>query len=291
METTVRFGLPINGARVFYLEQLKDNFVLSELMQHFRSEILQNWLKQRDFEDKLDEIESWDEYLDDDELKEKLIELFEVEPDQVKADFGNIDEDEMVFSLYDRIHLEYKKLTESIVSHPESKSKLKPELDVLMNKYFELFKMDTFSTAVKHFPLIFLMLLGYKDFWALYGFLDEDEVNVDVKQTFIKLMPKFTGEDLSEDELMSQLDEVFSDEYGKYFTEVTFKKGFNPADDGYADIMFDSGKYLVWVDDPDDVEIFSVNDEECLTFGKLNLSFGLAYRCYGDEAKAYFLKL
>lgn len=288
MQASIKFGLPINGIRVYYLEQLQENFVVKELVSHFHSGILQNWLKQCGFEDELTQVESWDYDLDDDELKAKLFDLFDVSPfDDVEV---NLDNDkcckEFFATFYSIVNQEVQTIVQRIISNKDYKAKLIPDIDLLMGRYFYVFKNHYFLGIINRCPLVLLMFLGNVRFWALCGLIDEDKVDVTIDNSFIDAIECKDG--TSRENYGKDLVNYVETYLPNHFTKFTLKSNFS-SDDDYDDdvpvsVMFKSGKYLV-LGKPELVDILSADGSDSISTsdGRLCLTNGLAYSFYTDE--------
>ena len=56
MTKTIKFNLILDGEPVRTLDQLKDNFNIDDILQHYKSGVLQRWLETRGIEEELKKI-------------------------------------------------------------------------------------------------------------------------------------------------------------------------------------------------------------------------------------------
>ena len=77
MARKVRFPLNMNGIQVRTLEELQENFHLESVLAYFHEGKLEQWVRDRYFDDKADAIAALDK--SDSELSKKLCEILEVE--------------------------------------------------------------------------------------------------------------------------------------------------------------------------------------------------------------------
>ena len=79
MKKLVKLPLSVNGVLCKSIEDLKENFNIYDLLEHFESGKLEVWLRSRKFDEQLAAIQEIDESLEKEEIAEKIYKIFSLE--------------------------------------------------------------------------------------------------------------------------------------------------------------------------------------------------------------------
>lgn len=191
MAKTLKFNLKIDkDIQVRTLEDLRNNFVLEDILAYYNNKLLHKWLRVRGFEKELeavDKITSTSEK----EILIKLIQIFGVETDPVKIDFSleilkydqqrvlvKKQKEKMVSAtntLFSKYFERYNGLIQGIINNPRSKPMIKAALKIIEEEYSELFKHDfrNFFYRVKDKSVLAVIYLLINPFTRQFYIKDE----------------------------------------------------------------------------------------------------------------------
>ncbi|WP_156300322.1 hypothetical protein [Streptobacillus canis] len=173
MAKEIKFDLKLSNVFVSNLEMLKENFYLTDLLEYYHSKKLHRWLKVREHEDILEEINKIKD-TDDEKIAKKLIRIFEISLDDKYIDeiltIHFYDKRSMDFLTKKRDkkeliknHInEYKKIEENLVKETKL-SKIKAYAQILSNDFLnilEISQMDLLNKILenkKNLALIFML--------------------------------------------------------------------------------------------------------------------------------------
>ena len=196
MAKTLKFNLKIDkDIQVRTLEDLRNNFVLEDILEYYKNKKLHKWLRVRGFEKELmgvDKITSTSEK----EILIKLIEIFGVETDPVKIDYSleilkydqqrvlvKKEKEKMVSAtntLVSKYFERYDELIEDIINNPENRPLIQAAIETIEKEYQELFKHDfrNFFYRVKDESVLAVIYLLINPFTRQFYIKDEGPLSL-----------------------------------------------------------------------------------------------------------------
>ena len=166
MSTSFKFNLLVDGQKVRTLEELRKNFNLDDVLEHFFSGKLQKWLASRDYKHELAQVKDIvsSNKLD---VSSKLLDIFKIEHDKKELQYFNVDGQQVRtveelrenFNLEDVLkHFYSGKLQKWLVSH-DYKHELDQVKDIassnkivdVSSKLLDIFKIEYDKKELKHF--------------------------------------------------------------------------------------------------------------------------------------------
>lgn len=295
MQNLVKFGLPLNKTKVYYLEQLRQNFVLHEIVELYQTGLLQHWLKFRGYTAELEQLTAC-HGLPPEKLQQALVEVFKLDASRfVVAQASPLEgysKVEIGFLLINRLSTRYSALLAKVLSHPYAMSELKQEVATLVNEYGVFLEMDPLTfKLVQARPLIFLLILTHRKGWSIFHL---DGTSTDNLET---LKPKLNidSEVMVGSTLLEYIDQHFEEHFGSYFNPMTLEGGHNHVGEGWDNLFAQGSRFLVWVKDGSSVaQIRSAGDQDLsrtLACSHLFLVDGIDYRCQDKKALIYYMSL
>ena len=236
MAKTIKFNLRIDGKAIRSLEDLRENFVIDDLVEFYDQGLLQKWLSVRGYNEHARKIQSF-KRTDDEKLIAEMINIFEIPMEKrkfeeellslkYKKDRQRILEEtsqlmETRTALIDKYHDEYERLLLSLKEHKDDYPSIKVSLDMIQNFYRRLFKVDVvrlFYELKEEAPL------------AIFAMLMNEELRKELELN---------------DVIDNELSKIYEDE--KILARLGQNlKTFQGATDGYWKNLCDSGnKYMV----------------------------------------------
>jgi len=178
MTKTIKFNLILDGEPVRTLDQLKDNFNIDDILQHYKSGVLQRWLETRGIEEELKKInkikgsnlietaknlsEIFNKNISIEEIGHAVyhLQIKQDEEDRLKRT-NRIKNDikEVVLSY----HQEYEKICQDIEKKKNSYAFLKNISEKLCEEYWMLFELDYerfFRLFSEKSPLILFTMIS-----------------------------------------------------------------------------------------------------------------------------------
>ena len=175
-----KFNLTMDGALVRSIEELQNNFSVDDILDHFESKRLHNWLNSRGYTEYLTKVEA---IADEDKtaIIKPLMDIFEIDYsdkdladilDQLKyvptslsrnalvpvtAAQADSDKSPVVppsKELSSSVNLDYEsqkydELVNEIIHHPENLELIKKNIDLLASKYYAIYSRDAFKLLWK----------------------------------------------------------------------------------------------------------------------------------------------
>lgn len=245
MLKTIKFNLQMDGYPIRNIDDLKTHFNINEIVEYFRSGLLQRWLKVRGMDDLFDAISKIEEN-DDLELAKKLIQLFEVEMDGEKIEehiyiLKYQKEREVQYEEYRKsefnarqviedYHQGYVKLVQELLVKKDDLPFIKATIQEITEHYLGLFQLDArlfYETFVEEGPLVIFGVL-----------MNEKGRNVFLKHKYIQTVIPTLAED---EYILEQLGEHLKTFSG--YTEG-YWKDLEPAEKKIMVISITNGSYV-----------------------------------------------
>lgn len=307
MQNIIKFGLPLNNTKVYYLEQLRQNFVMHEVTELFHQGLLQHWLRFRGYTEELEQLNALVD-LDEEALKQALIHIFQLDPSRfvvpTELPLAGYSKVELSYLLINRLSSRYSTLLTQVLSHPFALSQLESEVATLVNEYGAFLELDPLTfKLVKAKPLIFLLILTHKRGWSIFHLDGTESENL---QT---MLPKLhiESESLLGAKLVEHIGLHFDEHFGAYFNFKELEpcqslSEYVSAVDydsdategvGWTNLFAKGSKNLVLIKDGA-VELRSAGDVDfsnTLSCSKLFLVDGLDYRCLEKPASIFYMTI
>lgn len=201
MTKPIKFNLILDGEPVRTLEQLKDNFNIDDILQHYKSGVLQRWLETRGIEEELKKINKIkgsnliETAKNLSEIFNKNISIEEIEHAVYHLHAKQDEEDRLkktnkiktnIKEIVASYHREYEKLCQDIEKKKNSYAFLKNISAKLCDEYWMLFELDYerfFSFFSEKAPLILFTMITCEKVRK-----SEQMFNY-AKKTLIKIIP------------------------------------------------------------------------------------------------------
>lgn len=196
MAKTIKFNLLCDEKPIRNLDDLKENFVIEDILNYYNNKLLQKWLKVRGFEEEFEKVNKINEK-EDEKIIYKLIEIFEIETNKDKIE-ESIEilkykrENEIYLEEYKKLNFKkaeiiddyyegYDAIIESIIHSSGDMPKIKAAIKKIEEDYYYIFQNNFFSIYnlfFKECPMaIFAILMREK----LRPFLLKAESHKDIK--------------------------------------------------------------------------------------------------------------
>lgn len=181
MAKTIKFNLLCDEKPIRNLDDLKENFVIEDILNYYNNKLLQKWLKVRGFEEEFEKVNKINEK-EDEKIIYKLIEIFEIETNKDKIE-ESIEilkykkENEIYLEEYKKLnfkkaeiiddyHEGYDAIIESIIHSEGNMYKIKAAIKELEENYYYIFKrsfLSVYNIFLKECPMaIFAVLMREK---------------------------------------------------------------------------------------------------------------------------------
>lgn len=180
MPKVIKFSLPLNNKRIRFLEELKDNFVIDEVVELFHAQTLQHWLACREYTNELKQVKAL-EGKNQRELVQGLIKVFGVSMGQAdlelvlksmefRQDFDGAHEryaelGDKLLQIADDRKQQYYQLIEDIKENHDSLEEIRKLLQQIVDRYFDLFSLNFiafFSRVRDAAPLALIAVLMHE---------------------------------------------------------------------------------------------------------------------------------
>ena len=161
MSTTLKFNLMVDGQKVRTLEELRENFNLEDVLEHFYSGKLQKWLSSRDYQYELEQVKDIVSY-DKIDVSSELLDIFDIKYNQkdLKDFIDELNQYEAlaqekvqknspnIFAIRksnlsdnkdNGAYSEYQRLIDEICMHDHKVDLIKQKLEIILSKYYELY--------------------------------------------------------------------------------------------------------------------------------------------------------
>jgi hypothetical protein len=245
MLKTIKFNLQMDGYPIRNIDDLKTHFNINEVVEYFRSGLLQRWLKVRGMDDLFDAISKIEEN-DDLGLAKKLIQLFEIEMDEEKIEeqiyiLKYQKERELQYEQYRETALDvqkviadyhqgYASLVHQLMDKKDDFAFIKATIGEIMKYYEGLFRLNArffYETFLEKGPLVIFGVL-----------MNEKGRDVFLKHQYIKTVIPTLAED---EYILEQLGEHLKTFSG--YTEG-YWKDLEPAEKKIMVISIANGSYV-----------------------------------------------
>lgn len=193
MAKTIKFNLLIDGNYTRDIEGLRENFCINDILEAYKSGLLEKWLKVRGFDEYLSKVEKIDKASDSSIVE--LIKIFDMEKDNnaigeaiYSLDFENRKKQEVaefeksnqkLRNTIENYHKAYEDLKVEIVKNRENMPFLKSASKEISDSYLKLFELnffDSFYYFDENAPLfIYVVLMNekLKDLWLANTQIEE----------------------------------------------------------------------------------------------------------------------
>ncbi|HOE99795.1 MAG TPA: hypothetical protein PK385_01515 [Spirochaetota bacterium] len=204
----IKFNLFMDNKPVRTIEELRENFNFSDLIDYFRNGILRRWLSVRNLNDyivKIDAIKTDDDLIIAEELvkifygaegvsavKEKIKEsVYPIIYEKKKKDDLKIFEEKKYShkQIIENYHSDYKELLSLLKERKEDYSFLKTTISKIHDEYLGIFEYhvrDFYFVYMYDCPLVILAVLANKNMRKY--FLENDLINKDLSKYRLKLI-------------------------------------------------------------------------------------------------------
>ncbi|MGD9732513.1 MAG: hypothetical protein AB7U45_10055 [Desulfamplus sp.] len=210
MTKPIKFNLILDGKPIRDLKGLEEHFNIHDLLEHYKSGLLQKWLKVRQLSDFADTVEAITEK-DDLKIAEQLVKIFE--SSLTKEEIGDavyplifreakeiqLQDYEKKFmnerAVIDRYHQDYRSLCEGLKKSKNDYSFVKHSLKKMANEFYGLYEMNyyaLFSDLIKESPLsVFGVLAADKKQQSLRSLLlSNSQIKTSIKDYVDKILVK-----------------------------------------------------------------------------------------------------
>lgn len=160
MAKTIKFNLLCDEKPIRNLDDLKENFVIEDILNYYNSKLLHKWLKVRGFEEELEKVNEINEK-EDERIIYRLIEIFEIETnkDSISESIEILKyrkENEIYLEEYkklnfnkseiiDNYHEGYEAIIDSIIHSSGDMPKIKAAIKKIEEDYYYIFQKNFFS--------------------------------------------------------------------------------------------------------------------------------------------------
>lgn len=179
MSKTIKFNLICNGYPVRNLEDLKENFLIEDILEYYHNGMLVKWLTVRGYDKYVESVNNIREETNKDIIIE-LVKIFDIESDEEKVrkcvyilDYINekirsIDAYReghyKIENIIKDYHYKYNKIIKDIFENKDDMAKIKANICMIEENYLELFKLnylELYNLLIENAPLaIFAILMN-----------------------------------------------------------------------------------------------------------------------------------
>lgn len=193
MAKTIKFNLICDGNSVRTLEDLRNNFLIDDVIEYYKNGLLLRWLKVRGFNEEYEKVNAIREY-DDISIIKKLIDIFgmEIEESEIKESIYILqyeykrkaaldryrNSSNNLESMIDNHIQEYNRFVNFIIKNNDDMSKIKAALKQIEQNYIHIFKLDYRNLFFKFrfkAPMAIFAMLTIDKMRELYLFNDKGE--------------------------------------------------------------------------------------------------------------------
>lgn len=197
MSKTIKFNLILDSIPVRDLEGLRNNFNLDDLLDHYRSGVLQRWLEVRGYSAEfanVKAIKTDNEY----EIAKTLILIFNMEIEEDNLSFvaynvkyrleeaeRNLKQGEAKCNenkFLQDYHIGYYKILCELIERKEDFPFIKQRVSVIHEKYLQLFTMNymhIYEKMIKESPLVVFAMLMHPELRKFFLYIDDAAKKVD----------------------------------------------------------------------------------------------------------------
>lgn len=241
MAKTIKFNLILDGNPVRTIEDLRENFSIEDVLDVYRTGLLQRWLKVRGYSEFLEKV-NFIECDDNKGIITELIKIFEIEENHSKIE----EEIEILRYLEDRKILleEYKKsdykmkeiiedyhsgylsVIDSIIENKDNMAKIKASIKEIEENYFGLFILDykaLYNNLIENAPLaIFAIIMNnnLREYFIPNG--SEDVISNDTNLIYKKIKELVENKSILKDKLGPEL-KIFNGHTSSYWKDIESK--------------------------------------------------------------------
>ena len=193
MAKTIKFNLVCDGNSVRTLEDLRNNFLIEDVIEYYKNGLLLRWLKVRGFDDEYKKVNAIREH-DDISIIKKLTDIFgmEVEESEIEESIyilqyeykrkASLDRyrnsSNNLESMIDKHIQEYNRFVNFIINNNYDMPKIKAALKQIEQNYIHIFKLDYRNLFFKFrfkAPMAIFAMLTIDKMRELYLFNDKGE--------------------------------------------------------------------------------------------------------------------
>lgn len=176
MAKLIKFSLPVNRHHVRNLEELKDNFVIDEIVALYKNDVLLHWLECRGYTDEFEKVRAIPDKASTKELITALLQAFNIEYKEAELDYlvAAVDfQKEQQFQQYQQANSDieqqikaekarYFQIIDEIRNNPDDVALVKARLNEIADNYYDLFTIDwlgMFNELLKVAPAVTVFIL------------------------------------------------------------------------------------------------------------------------------------
>ena len=173
----IKFNLICDGKHIRTIEDLKEHFVIEDVLAYYNNNTLQRWLEVRGFEKEYNEVKNIEKD-DMDKTVKELVRIFAVESDEAEVDktisILHYLEERKIKNASDQQEKEtagkfmkeymqgYSRQVDAIIDNPRDTDVIKNAVDKIAYVYFAIFEMtcrDLYWLMAEKSPLALMRLL------------------------------------------------------------------------------------------------------------------------------------
>ncbi|MBF0228233.1 MAG: hypothetical protein HQK63_01355 [Desulfamplus sp.] len=230
MTKPIKFNLILDGKPIRDITGLEENFNIDDLLEHYKSGVLQRWLKIRQHSDLLAKVEAITEK-DDLKIAESLVNIFGISLNKQEIGdavypiiFRRTKENQlkeyeknslMEKAVINKYHEDYRSLCEGLKKSKTDYSFVKHSLKKMESEFFGLYEMNysaLFLDLIKESPLsVFGILAADKKQQSLRSlFLSNSQIKTSIKDYVDKTLVFWVNEQVKNEE--PKIDDISMDE-------------------------------------------------------------------------------
>ena len=162
MSKPIKFNLILDGNQVRSIEQLRDNFVIEDILGYYREGLLERWLQVRGYEYERKKVSEISRKWDDRQIVEKLIDIFQIETDSkvINRSLYSIEYKMKMLSLKEHIYDRGMSLQKNIESY---KSGFKALVQDIFNNPKDMPRIKAIIKSIEE-DYAWIFLLSYRSF-------------------------------------------------------------------------------------------------------------------------------
>lgn len=206
MAKTIKFNLICDGKAVRNLEDLRNNFVIEDILEYYKNGLLTRWLTVRGYNEELEKVKGIKAVGDSSSIRE-LIKIFNISTDSAEIEkdiyiLEYLNEKKRKQDMYRKTAAEnseivkdyfngYTRRVKEILDHSDDMTLIKDRLRIIDNDFNLLFQKDCrnlFYTFYKRAPMaIFAMLLRDNMKKRLIPAENEEKMSDDKKKMYTSI--------------------------------------------------------------------------------------------------------
>ena len=171
----IKFNLIVDKFPVRNLEELKNNFNIDDIFDHFQSGTLQRWLQVRDFQNEFNQVSNLNirsKSLSNQQIAQNLIEIFLIKSNErdilhfiINKEKNNrlllIEQQKLKSAqIIDDYHNRYEILKAVLLNEKSNRAVIAEAVEQLSDEFFQLFKLEVKELLQNYFKNNILVLIS-----------------------------------------------------------------------------------------------------------------------------------